>query len=271
MTNGDDRTSKAEKSAVSDKDERLLYYLAVIAGAVSGLIQHQETTQSGRDGKKTFLRAFKEPIVLAALITGVAATVITGVIKWKESDREFNQGQIKSVADQELIRYTKFLEQEQVLIGRVYTLVGTSTAVGDEVIGLTREKWRTAQPNYTRMTEVVNNYNTLRTKWISEALELEQLMGYYHPNRSDPSQPSEVVFAWRQIPDAMQNYFICIDLWFEENRVDKQHPKSYRPPNDQQTNDACKNEHKRLMINLNTLTSKLSSAQPQPSAPSLSK
>jgi len=257
----DNKTNNMEEPVLSEKDERLLKYLALIAGAM----QQQATAGSSKNEEKTFRKALREPAVIAALITAIVASAITGFLQYGASRRDFKQSQLKAASDQGLIQYTKYLEQEQALITRVYALVGTCTAAGDNVKGLTREKWQKVSSNSDQISVIIKTYNATRTKWISEALELEQLMGYYHPNQSEPSQPSEVLIAWRKIPDSMQDYFGCIDVWFEENRPDKKHAKSYHPPTEQETTKACRGQYDHLMANLNVLTSRLSSAQPKPS------
>jgi hypothetical protein len=273
MKKNDDKTNDVEEPVLSEKDERLLKYLALIAGAMQ---ERKEVPSQHRD--KTFRQTLLEPTVIATLITvligGIAATGVTVFFQWRASVREFNQSQRKSLGDQELVRYTKYLEQEQALISRVYSLIGSCTSAGDNLIGLTRDRWQNRSPDYNQVNEIIQTYNATKIKWDSGALELEQLMGYYHPSNSS-GQASGVMLAWREVPSAVQAYFGCTDDWY--NTYKDWHKKysangkrgvSSPEPTTERISNACQQQYDDLMAKLNRLTITLSSAQPQPSVAS---
>jgi len=168
----DPKPEEPAEPVLSETDERLLKYLALIGGAM----QEQAAARRSKQAQKSFRDLLREPVVIAALITAVVATGITGIIQWRASEREFDQSRMKSLTDQRLVQYTKFLEQEQALVTRVYSLVGSCTAAGNNLIGLTSTKWQDRPPNTDQVVQVINTYDATQNKWRSEALEMEQLM-----------------------------------------------------------------------------------------------
>jgi hypothetical protein len=251
-----DEPDEPQKPVLSEKDERLLKYVALIAGAM----QQQAKPPSAQDRDKTFWTALREPMVVATLITvligGIAATLVTGIIQWRAGVREFEQGLQKSRSDQALVQYTKYLDQEQSLISRVYNLIGACTSAVDNVIGLTEKRWRDRRPDVSQVKGIIQNYNATKAKWDREELEVEQLMGYYHPTHP------EAVTAWRKIPDIVKAYFKCADGWHEKYLPDLKHPKP--PPTEEELDNACKQQYDALITHLNELTNILSVSQPHP-------
>jgi hypothetical protein len=257
-----DEANETHEAMVSERDERLLKYLVVLIAYAN--------QQQAKPPEKGFWSGLKEtfrtPSVVATIITvligGVAATWISGRIQSGLKERESEQGLMKSQNDQELVQYTKYLDQEQALISRVYKLIGACTSAGDNVIGLTRERWQKLPPGDSQVKGLIHEYNMTKVKWDSEALELEQLMGYYHPKREGAPEQSEVVTAWREIPDAVRAYLKCADDWYE---VNKPNQKLLKPaPDEGKVANACKKEYGELVTHLSKVTSALALSQPHP-------
>lgn len=202
--------------------------------------------------------------LITVLIGGIAATLITGMIQWRAKDREFEQGRMKAASDQALVQYTKYLDQEQSLISRVYVLIGACTTAADGVIRVTEKRFRGRQPDDSQVKRIIKNFNTTKAKWDSEVLELEQLMGYYHPKQPEgvTTEQSDVVTAWRKIPDAVRGYFKCADDWYEAHKPNQEPPKP--PPDAEEVGNACKKEYGELVKHLSELTSALALSQPHP-------
>src|SRR6185369_16142311 len=91
-------------SVLSEKDERLLNYLALVAQILERQVNPPQPKK-----ENTLGAAFREPTVVATIITvligGVAATLITGIIQWRSGVREFEQAWLRSRGDQARISY----------------------------------------------------------------------------------------------------------------------------------------------------------------------
>jgi|SRR5882724_1093062 len=251
---------------LSADEKQLVDYAALIAAVV----QRQVTPPPAQDPKKAWWSAFLEPAVLAALITvligGIAATLITGIIQWRAGarefqqsqlarDREFEQAWLKSRGDQALVSYKEYLDQEQALIRRAYSLIGTCTSSSDRLVGLTGGIWRQQFVGANRLAvdnqarEIRESYNQSFIKWKNEGEELGLLMGYYHP-----SQPN-VGVSWRKVRGAVTDYLECAEKWY------KAHPPTQKPPTDEELATACKVNYDDLLVQLNDLTASLESAR----------
>ena len=253
MDDTKDAPSSTE-SVLSDKDERLLNYLALVAQVLQRQVNPPQTTN-----EKTFGAAFREPTVVATLITvligGIAATLITGIIQWRAGVREFDQAWLKSRGDQALVSYKEYLDQEQALMRRTYGLIGACVSASDRLVGLTKSTWRQrfVGPEFTavrrQMRVIRQNYNQTNAKWNSEGEELGLLMDYYHPN-----QP-KLRDSWKNVQQSVTNYLDCGEKWHSE------HPPTKPAPSDGEVKGACKSQHDSLMKDLNDLTSNLQSAR----------
>lgn len=253
MADTDDAPSSAE-SVLSDRDERLLNYLALVAQVLQRQVNPPQTRN-----EKTFRSAFREPTVIATLITvligGIAATLITGIIQWRAGIREFEQAWLKSRGDQALVSYKEYLDQEQALMRRTYSLIGGCISASDRLVGLTKSTWRQrfVGPEFiavrTQMRDIRQNYNQTNAKWHSEGEELGLLMDYYHPDQPKLRE------SWKNVQQSVTNYLDCGEKWHSE------HPPTKPAPSDGEVEGACKSQYNFLMKDLNDLTSSLHSAR----------
>lgn len=255
-----------ETQVVSEADERLLSYVALIAH----VIQQRVAPPAPPAPKTSFWAGFREPAVLAALVTvligGVAATLITGIIQWRSGvrefeqnraarDREFEQAWLKSRGDQALVSYKEYLDQEQTLIRRAYSLIGTCTSASDRLAGLTRDIWRQEFSSHQRLANdqqmigIRQNFNQARIKWQAESGEIGLLMGYYHP-----SQPN-VMLSWSKVEKSVTGYLDCAQSWYDEHIDQKLAPK------DDEVRNACRPKEDELTSGLGELTTSLESAR----------
>lgn len=255
-----------EQPEISKAEEQFLNHLALL----SMVVQNRLETPKPPEPAKSLWSAFREPSVLAALVTvligGVVATLITGIIQWRAGvreyeqsramrDREFEQAWLKARGDQALESYKEYLEQEQALIRRTYGLIGTCTSASDKLAGLTRGIWRQKFTGDGRVsvdkqiTSIRENFNQTYTKWQAESSELGLLMGYYHP-----SQP-RVMTSWLNVEKAVTGYLDCAQAWHDK------HPASKAPPSDQDVLTACKSAQETLMDHLTELTGSLEFAR----------
>jgi hypothetical protein len=253
MADTDDALPPAD-SVLSDRDERLLNYLALVAQVLQRQVNPPQTTN-----EKTFRAAFREPTVVATLITvligGIAATLITGIIQWRAGIREFDQTWLKSRGDQALVSYKEYLDQEQAFMKRTYSLIGACVSASDRLVSLTKSTWRQrfVGPEFiavrTQMRDIRQNYNQTNAKWHSEGEELGLLMDYYHPD-----QP-KLRDSWKNVQQSVTNYLDCGEKWHSE------HPLTKPAPSDGAVKGACKSQHDSLIKDLNDLTSSLQSAR----------
>ena len=246
--------ASSEDSVLSERDERLLNYLALVAEVLQRQVNPPEPKK-----EKTFAAAFREPSVVATLITvligGIAATLITGIIQWRSGVREFEQAWLKSRGDQALISYKEYLDQEQALVRRTYNLIGTAISASDRLVSLTQSSWRQQfdGPQFlvvrTQMRAIRQDYNQTNAKWRSEGEELGLLMDYYHP-----SQP-KLKSSWKSVQRSVTKYLDCGQAWYTK----------YSPPatapRDEDVNEACKAEYESVMTALDDLTNNLESAR----------
>jgi len=264
MANDDDVLSTLDGSDLSDNDKRFLSYLTLTAS----VIQRQLNPAPPSDPPKTFWMAFREPTVVAALITvligGIAATLITGIIQWRAAAREFKQGEmardrefeqawLKSRGDQALVSYKEYLDQERELITRTYSSIGKSISAADRLTGLTRGVWRGSfvEPAAVekQKKDIRDNYNQTSAKWHGEAQEIGLLMGYYHPSSSS------VTNSWDSVQKAVDSYVDCAQDWYDK------HPATKPAPRDEEVTGACRQKYEALLGELHSLTTSLESAR----------
>lgn len=253
MADTNDRTSSTD-SVLSDRDERLLNYLALVAQVLQRQVNPPQATN-----ERTFRAVFREPSVVATLITvligGIAATLITGIIQWRAGVREFDQAWLKSRGDQALVSYKEYLDQEQALMRRTYGSIGACISASNRLVGLTKATWRQrfVGPEFiavrTQMRDIRQNYNQTNAKWHSEGEELGLLMDYYHPD-----QP-KLRDYWKNVQQSVTNYLDCGEKWHSE------HSPTKPAPSDSEVESACKPQYNSLMNDLNDLTSSLQSAR----------
>jgi hypothetical protein len=235
--------SSSSDSVLSDKDERLLDYLALVAQVIQRQVNPPPTPN-----EKTFRAAFREPVVIATLITvligGIAATLITGI-----------QASLKSRGDQALLSYREYLDQEQAFMRRTYSLIGACISASDSLVGLTKSIWRQefAEPELitvrTQLRDIRQNYNQTRVKWHSEGEELGLLMDYYHPGQQ------KLRSSWKNVQESVTNYMDCSEKWYS------QYPLNKAAPSDDEVKGACKSQYYSLMKDLNDLTNNLQSTR----------
>src|SRR5690349_6878541 len=100
-------SSPTQNSVLSERDERMLNYLALVAQILQRQINPPEP-------KRTFRATLREPSVVATLITvligSIAATLITGMIQRQAGIREFEQTWLRSRGDQALVSYKEYLD-----------------------------------------------------------------------------------------------------------------------------------------------------------------
>src|SRR5690349_10299963 len=129
MADTNDAASPTD-SVLSDRDERLLNYLALVAQVLQRQVNPPQPST-----ERTLRATFREPSVVATLITvligGIAATLITGIIQWRAGVREFDQAWLKSRGDQALVSYKEYLDQEQALMRRTYGSIGACISASD--------------------------------------------------------------------------------------------------------------------------------------------
>jgi hypothetical protein len=254
MNDPKDPPSSSGDSVLSERDERMLNYLALVAEILQRQVNPPESKK-----EKTFRATLREPSVVATLITvligGIAATLITGIIQWRAGVREFEQTWLKSRGDQALISYKEYLDQEQALMRRTYSLIGGCISASDRLAGLTKSSWRQQFEGpeliavRTQMRAIRENYNQTNAKWRSEGEELGLLMEYYHPG-----QP-KLKDSWGNVQTAVTSYLDCAEKWYSRN------PPTKPPPTDEDIRGACKPNYDALVKNLNDLTSNLESAR----------
>jgi|GEM_PF-3401127 len=245
--------AKLELSDLSEPDKRLLSYLAL----TTQVIQRQLNESSKSDPPKTFWAAFREPTVVAALITvligGIAATIITGIIQSTTREREFEQAWLKSRGDQALVSYKEYLDQERDLITRTYTSIGNCISASDRLTNLTRKVWRGpfVEPAAVekQRKDIRDNYNQNSAKWHGESQEIGLLMGYYHPSSTN------VVASWAAVKKAVDDYVDCAEDWYNK------HPPTKKAPADEEVSGACKPKYDTLLGELQSLTKSLESAR----------
>jgi len=241
-------------SVLSEKDERLLNYLALVAQILERQVNPPQPKK-----ENTLGAAFREPTVVATIITvligGVAATLITGIIQWRSGVREFEQAWLRSRGDQALISYKEYLDQEQALMSRTYKMIGAAISASERLVGLTRSNWRQQfdEPELivvrTQMRAIRQNYNETNAKWRSEGEELGLLMDYYHPG-----QP-KLKSSWKNVQQSVTKYLDCGQAWYTK------YSPPLAPPTDEEANRACKAEYDSLITALDELTNNLESAR----------
>jgi len=241
-----------QNSVLSERDERMLNYLALVAQVLQRQINPPEP-------KKTFRATLREPSVVATLITvligGIAATLITGIIQWQAGIREFEQTWLKSRGDQALVSYKEYLDQEQALMRRTYSMIGACISASDRLAGLTKASWRQrfVGPELvavrTQMRVIRDNYNQTNAKWHSEGEELGLLIDYYHPG-----QP-KLKASWKTVQLAVTDYLGCAENYYYK------HPPTEPPPKDEDIIQACRPKYDSLITNLDELTNNLESAR----------
>ena len=100
-----------ENKGLSEQDERLLNYMALV---VTALRRQGESSESS---KSAWWKSFLQPSVLAALITvligGIMGNIIAGTIQAGAKEREFQQSWMKARGDQALLAYKEYTDQEQ--------------------------------------------------------------------------------------------------------------------------------------------------------------
>jgi hypothetical protein len=253
MADTNDAASPTD-SVLSDRDERLLNYLALVAQVLQRQVNPPQPST-----ERTLRATLREPSVVATLITvligGIAATLITGIIQWRAGVREFDQAWLKSRGDQALVSYKEYLDQEQALMRRTYGSIGACISASDRLVGLTKSTWRQrfVGPEFiavrTQMRDIRQNFNQTNAKWHTEGEELGLLMDYYHPD-----QP-KLRSSWNNVQQSVTKYLDCGEKWHSK------YPPTKAAPDDEEVDRACKSEYYLLINNLNDLTSNLQSAR----------
>jgi hypothetical protein len=209
---------------------------------------------------KSFRKAFKEPAVLAALVTvligSIAATIITGLIQWRAQVREFEQGWLKARGDQALVSYREYLDQEQALIRRAYSLIGACTSEADNLTGLLRPEWNEHNAKRdveleNQKDEIIKRFNATKRQWHSEKGEIGLLMSYYHPGER------QVMANWNNVEKAVTDYLKCKQSWHDDY-INGSVPQGLAV---EQVMAKCNQEYTDLIAGLGNLSSSLESSR----------
>jgi hypothetical protein len=233
----DDELIKPRQSAVLDRNEQLLNNLALIARVIQ-----RQANPPNEDRNKSFWNVFREPVVMAALITVSIGGLAVAYFQWRAGVRE-----------KQLAAYTEYLGQEQGLIKRAYGLIGACTSEGDNLTGLMqsdsdeRARGQATVEYRNQRLEIIKRFNTTKRQWHSEKGEIGLLMSYYHPGEG------QVMANWNNVEKAVTEYLKCKQGWFNDYNNGKIPPSL----SIEQIMTKCEPKYDDLMARLGDLSSSL--------------
>ena len=236
-------------------DEKLLQYLTLVA-----TVLHSHKPDERENNSKHWWQPFVEPSVLVALITviigGLFGSAITYMYQNAQKEREFQQSWLKARGDQALTSYKEYLDREQELVKRTYSLIGACISASDRLVSQTGPPFRAKFTDPQRVIEqkqtIKRNFNEVKARWLTEKEEIGLLMVYYHPEHPN------VHTAWRKVQDYIIEYLEWAENW--NNQFTEEKP----PPSLQKIKDASTPMYKDLLSNLSELSLALESARDYP-------
>jgi hypothetical protein len=242
---------ESEPPILSERDERLLNYLALIATA----LRQQVNPEGGH--RKNWWERFLEPTVLTAIVTvlfgGIMGNIIAGKIQTGAKEREFQQAWMKARGDQALLAYKEHLDQERETIKRAYELAGGCISASDDLIDLTRPEF--APGSHTGIEQeriaIRKNYNDHDVKWRRDNLKIQLLVSYYYSQFGQ----HEVISDWQKVQGSVSAYMDCARDWYIQYHQAKESPSL----ND--IEGSCKEKKDSFNESINLFTLRLESAR----------
>jgi hypothetical protein len=174
-----------------------------------------------RSGFWHFLESTGGAALITAVIVGLAGSLITYVFQTQTTEREFQQSWLKARGDQAMVAYKNFVESREVMINRVFNLVGSVSTASEEYLNLSKSS--NAVANYEGQKKVEaskyrdslkEKFESNKTSWRAERDQLGFLIGYYYPK-----QP-EISTAWHALRDAVTTNMTCVETWQKDNPIE---------------------------------------------------
>jgi hypothetical protein len=244
MAEGPD-TIEGQESEWSDDEARLIHHGKLIAR----LLRESERPGKADQPKPSwqrFLESSGGTALVTVIIGGLFGTLISALVQYGASGREFQQAWLKGRGDQALVAYKDFLDKQQEIIKRVYDRLGTCISASEDLASLSKDVNQTKNYEGDQKTRVMkyrisvqDKYTQSEAEWRSERDALGLLMDYYHPRQTN------VIAAWRDLKESMTKYMSCVEKWSHDN------------PLSAETEDACKPEKDALVNRIDHLTSSL--------------
>lgn len=241
---------ESDPSVLSERDERLLNYLALIA-----TVLRQQVSAEEEHGKHWWDR-FLEPGVLTALVTvligGIMGNIIAGKIQTGAKEREFQQAWMKARGDQALLAYKEHLDQERETVKRAYELVGGCISASEDLIDLTRPEFapRSHVGIEQERDAIRKNYNDHDVEWRRDHLKIQLLVSYYHSQLGQ----REAINDWEKVQASVTAYMDCARDWYIRH-------DGKEPPNLIDIENSCKDKKDSFNQSISQFTLRLERAR----------
>jgi hypothetical protein len=245
------------KPDTPDEGEKLIRHLGLLIGVL-----RQQMSDDGRRHQKAWWQYFVEPVVLTSLITVVAGGLIGGIITTRYQndlkEREAQQAALRSRADQELLWYKEYLNQEQEVVRRAYVQLGACISASARLISQTGPAFRQTFAGRDKdaiegqQRNIKHDFNQTRSKWVAEQMELGLLLSYYHPEQAGVGE------MWAKIDGSLTAYLNCAERWNND------HQRDAPPPRQDEVDVACKELYGVLKADLDEMTKLLEASRQYP-------
>ncbi len=143
--------------------------------------------------------------LVATLIGGIFASIVSAIIQHGAKEREFQQSWLKAQGEQSLAAYKDYLDQEREAVARAYSLIGDSISSAQNLLIFSTPDFAPGtSPEVDReRAELKKNWDAVDARWRSEKINIGLMMSYYHKGSPD------VMNAWNKIDGSVTAYMVC--------------------------------------------------------------